>query len=95
MLTLTEPMSSGFGGGCLIVIRWNDANGTVTAIDGREEAPFKTGNVKPDSVGGTSQSESLTHDNQVLLLEFQGLCMPCFQPWRSMERFTRDYFCLP
>jgi gamma-glutamyltranspeptidase len=51
MLTLTEPMSSGFGGGCFIMIRW--ANGTVTAIDGREEAPSATGSVVPRSTGGT------------------------------------------
>lgn len=52
VLTLTEPMSSGFGGGCFILIRW--LNGSVTAIDGREEAPFLSNHTKPLSRGGMS-----------------------------------------
>lgn len=53
MLTLTEPMSSGFGGGCMIVIRMAKT-GDVIAIDGREEAPADTGTTLPNSVGGRS-----------------------------------------
>lgn len=48
-------MSSGLGGGCMIVIRMNDANGTVIAIDGREEAPNLSTNVLPNRVGGICQ----------------------------------------
>lgn len=52
VLTLTEPSSSGFGGGCFVVIRWKD--GRVTAIDGREEAPFASNGTKPISLGGAA-----------------------------------------
>jgi len=50
ILTLTEPMSSGFGGGCFIMYYMK--NGTVKAIDGREEAPLAQTNIKPNSTGG-------------------------------------------
>lgn len=39
VLGVTEPYSSGIGGGCFILVR--DSSGEIVAIDGRETAPAK------------------------------------------------------
>ena len=51
LLTLTEPMSSGFGGGCFILVKMN--SGEVVVFDGREEAPAASKNdTVPGGIGG-------------------------------------------
>jgi hypothetical protein len=69
LLTLTEPMSSGWGGGCQIVVKM--ADGRVMAIDGSSEAPAGIVGVDVPSYGG----EIFSNFNS--LLNFIRSCLCC------------------
>lgn len=50
MLSLTEPMSNGWGGGCYILARM--ADGRVIVIDGSSESPSNQSELPKGSRGG-------------------------------------------